>query len=127
MPPNINTGPPPPPSETKLPDRSKRTQNLPNRPDLMSARGVSIDQNEGNPNDEPRITRPEMRGPSTNSKQSEINTLLSGLKTKQINVNKDKNESSTISIEDLKELTNTKIPKSKKKNTSEKNIVSLDI
>ena len=127
MPPNVNVGPPPPPTETKLPDRSKRTQNLPNRPDLMSARGIAIDQNEGNPSDEPRITRPEMKGPSTTPKQSEINTLLSGLKTKQINVNKDKNESSTISIEDLKELTNAKIPRSKKKNNSEKNIVSLDI
>ena len=48
MPPNANIGPPPPPSETKLPERSHRTQNLPNRPDLMSARGgggVSVDQN----------------------------------------------------------------------------------
>ena len=127
MPPNINNGPPPPPTETKLPERSRRTQNLPNRPDLMSARGISIDQNEGNVNNEPRITRPEMKGPSVSNKQNEINNLLSGLKTKQINVTKDKNESSTISVEDLKELTSAKIPKSKKKQTSEKNVVSLDI
>ena len=49
----------------------------------MSARGVSINENEGDSNEE-RISRPEMRGPS--SRQSEINSLLSGLKTKQINV-----------------------------------------
>ena len=68
-----------------------------------------------------------MKGPSVSNKQNEINNLLSGLKTKQINVTKDKNESSTISVEDLKELTSAKIPKSKKKQTSEKNVVSLDI
>ena len=123
MPPNVNEGPPPPPVETKLPDRSGRTQNLSNRPDLMSARGVSINENEGYTDNEDRISRPEMRGPS--SKQSEINSLLSGLKTKQINV--DNKELSTISIDDLKDLTNAKIPKSKRKQKSDKNIVSLDI
>ena len=123
MPSNINEGPPPPPVETKLPERSARSQNLPNRPDLMSARGVSISENEGNSSNEERISRPEMRGPS--SRQSEINSLLSGLKTKQINV--DNKESSTISIDDLKELSNAKVPKSKRKQKSDKNIVSLDI
>lgn len=123
MPPNVNEGPPPAPVETKLPERSARTQNLPNRPDLMSARGVSINENEGNSGIEERISRPEMRGPS--SRQSEINSLLSGLKTKQINV--DNKESSTISIDDLKDLTNLKVPKSKRKQKSDKNIVSLDI
>ncbi len=131
MPPNVNSGPPPPSVESKLPERSQRTQNLPNRPDLMSARGVSIDNNEGNfQGDEPRITRPEMRGPSSGSlKQDSINNLLSGLKTKQINVeeNRELNQGSTISIEDLRELTGAKIPKSKRKQKSDKNIVSLDI
>tara|TARA_B110001452_G_C15238069_1_gene428686 strand:+ start:1038 stop:2600 length:1563 start_codon:yes stop_codon:yes gene_type:complete len=128
MPPNANMGPPPSPMETKLPERSQRTSNIPNRPDLMSARsGVSIDENEGHSNNEPRITRPEMRGPT--SKQTDINSLLSGLKTKQINVNeaRENNELSTISIEDLKELTGAKIAKSKRKQKSDKNIVSLDI
>ena len=123
MPSNINEGPPPPPVETKLPERSVRTQNLSNRPDLMSARGVSINENQGDPDNEERISRPEMKGPS--SRQNEINSLLNGLKTKQINV--DNKESSTISIEDLKDLTNAKIPKSKRKQKSDKNIVSLDI
>jgi hypothetical protein len=131
MPPNVNTGPPPPSMETKLPERSQRTQNLPNRPDLMSARGVSVDNNEGDfYKEEPRITRPEMRGPSNGSlKQDSINNLLSGLKTKQINVeeNRELNQGSTISIEDLRELTGAKIPKSKRKQKSDKNIVSLDI
>ena len=123
MPPNINEGPPPPPVETKLPERSQRTQNIPNRPDIMSARGMSINNNEGNADEEERIVRPEMRGPS--NKQSDINSLLSGLKSKSINV--ENKESSTISIDDLKDLTNMKVPKSKRKQKSDKNIVSLDI
>ncbi len=128
MPSNVNMGPPPPPSETKLPERSQRTQNLPTRPDIMSARGASINQNEGNPLEEPRITRPEMKGPSVSSKQADINNLLSGLKTKQVNMNDSKdNNASTISIDDLKELTNAKMPKSRRKQKSDKNIVSLDI
>jgi hypothetical protein len=131
MPPNANVGPPPEPVETKLPERSQRVQNIPNRPDIMSARsGISLNENQGNPDSEERISRPEMRGPSMSSKQPDINSLLSGLKTKQIDVNENnvKNEASTISVEDLKELTaGIKAPKSKRKQKSDKNIVSLDI
>ena len=69
-----------------------------------------------------------MKGPSVSSKQADINNLLSGLKTKQVNMNETKdNNASTISIDDLKELTNAKMPKSKRKQKSDKNIVSLDI
>lgn len=127
MPPNVNIGPPPPPTETKLPERSQRTQNLSNRPDLMSARGMSINENEGDINNEQRINRPEMKGPSfsNSSKQQTIGNILSGLKTKQIDVeNKD---GSTISVEDIKDLNGAKAPKSKRKQKSDKNIVSLDI
>tara|TARA_B100000579_G_scaffold112000_1_gene89590 strand:- start:1217 stop:2722 length:1506 start_codon:yes stop_codon:yes gene_type:complete len=127
-PPNVNEGPPPAPMETKLPERSQRTQNIPNRPDIMSARGVSISENQGSMKEpEQRITRPEMRGPS--AKQNEITNLLSGLKTKQVSVPeaKQNNEASTISVEDLKELTGARFPKSKRKQKSDKNIVSLDI
>ena len=135
MPPNVNSGPPPPPIETKLPDRSQRMPNIVNRPDIMAARGSSLGNNEGNPYDEERIKRPEMKGPSL-AQQSlapqsnqNIASLLSGLKTKQIDVNENKNnEASTISVEDLKDLMSGKIPtKSKRKQKSDKNIVSLDI
>ena len=130
MPPNVNSGPPPPPVESKLPERSQRVQNIINRPDIMSARGMEIDNGEGNPFNEQRITRPEMKGPSLAPPPSQnIASLLSGLKTKQVDVNeKRNNESSTISIEDLRDLTNAKIPtKSKRRQRSDKNIVSLDI
>ena len=130
MPPNVNAGPPPPPVESKLPERSQRVQNIINRPDIMSARGMEIDNGEGNPFSEQRITRPEMKGPSVAPPPSQnIASLLSGLKTKQVDVNeKRNNESSTISIEDLRDLTNAKIPtKSKRRQRSDKNIMSLDI
>ena len=130
MPPNVNSGPPPPPVESKLPERSQRVQNIINRPDIMSARGMEIDNGEGNPFSEQRITRPEMKGPSVAPPPSQnIASLLSGLKTKQVDVNERRNnESSTISIEDLRDLTNAKIPtKSKRRQRSDKNIVSLDI
>jgi hypothetical protein len=129
MPPNVNSGPPPPPIESKLPERSQRVQNIINRPDIMSARGMEMDNGEGNPYNEQRITRPEMKGPSVAPSGQNIASLLSGLKTKQLDVNEKKNnESSTISIEDLRDLTNAKIPtKSKRRQRSDKNIVSLDI
>ena len=71
-------------------------------------------------------TRPEMKGPS------EVNNILSGLKTRQVNMGQDKNEKdknnlSTISVEDLRELAGTRLPKSRRKQKSDKNSISLDI
>ena len=81
-----------------------------------------------------RSTRPEMNGPS------DIDGILSGLKTKTINIqdspiasNPQTAESSTISINDLKDLeTNGKIPmkskrRSKQNSRSSKNTISLDL
>ena len=68
--------------------------------------------------------RMEMRGPS------DISDILSGLKTKTINIQEQKNnDNSTISISDLKELqSDTNIPKrSKRRPKSDKNSISLDI
>tara|TARA_Y100000992_G_scaffold206467_1_gene141254 strand:- start:5670 stop:7112 length:1443 start_codon:yes stop_codon:yes gene_type:complete len=129
MPDIPNEGPLPPAMESKLPERSKRTQNLPNRPDLMNARSgnISNSDNYGNPNKEEKISRPEMKGPS-NSKQNDISSLLNNLKTKKIDINDETvNDESTISIDDLKDLNNSKLPKSKRKQKSDKNIVSLHI
>jgi len=69
--------------------------------------------------------RPEMKGPS------DINDILSGLKTKTVNiqeVHEDTNNNSTISISDLKDLQDGSVPKrSKRRPKSDKNTVSLDI
>jgi len=82
-----------------------------------------------------RQTRPEMNGPS------DLSDILSGLKTKTINIqettnqqqqnNNNTNGNSTISIEDLKELqgqTDGNMPKrSKRRQKSSNNTISLDI
>ena len=135
---NVGFGPPPTPVETKLPDRSRREAPMMNRPDLKSASsGVNIDNQYGSPIIEETIleppkpqksVRPEMKGPDM-ANAPDVNNILSGLKTKQINIgeNKEKNNTSTISIEELKELSNTKLPKTKRKQKSDKNTISLDI
>ena len=135
--PNVDLGPPPNPVETKLPERSQRvTPNFQSRPDLSRAsqEGVDLNDNFGSLNQEKIIqeskpmqnTRPEMKGPS------EVNNILSGLKTRQVNMGQDKNEKdknnlSTISVEDLRELAGTRLPKSRRKQKSDKNSISLDI
>jgi len=67
-----------------------------------------------------------MRGPS------DISDILSGLKTKTINIQENDrrdNDNSTISIADLKDLQNDgNMPKrSKRRQRSDKNSISLDI
>ncbi len=135
--PNVDMGPPPAPVETKLPERSQRGEpNYNNRPDLSRAsqEGISLENNYGSLNQEKIISdsnlkqvRAEMKGPS------EVNNILSGLKTRQVNMSndnfgeRDKNNLSTISVEDLRDLTTTKLPKSKRKQKSDKNTISLDI
>jgi hypothetical protein len=135
--PNVDLGPPPAPVETKLPERSQRGEpNYQNRPDLSRAsqEGVNLNDNFGSLKSERVIQenrqsqpRPEMKGPT------EVNNILSGLKTRQVNMNadkegqKDKNNLSTISVEDLRELSATRLPKSKRKQKSDKNTISLDI
>ena len=72
--------------------------------------------------------RSEMRG-------SDINHILSGLKTKNINIQSDTDynpnmsDSSHVSISDLKSLQSAggKLPKSIKRNKSSSNTISLDI
>ena len=95
--------------------------------------GINIRENFGETNErnERSSRRPEMKGPS------DISDILSGLKTKTINIQesstpslqKNNNDSSTISISDLKDLqSDGNMPKkSKRRPKSDKNTVSLDI
>ena len=134
---------PTPPMKTQQPPKSKRVDMPANRPDISMARseeGINVEQkfasiNDRNvpfPSSKPQMPpqqskRPEMRGPS------DISDILSGIKTKQINIQQehpDVKESSTISIQDLKELSSSKMPKSNKKGkktNSEINTISIDI
>jgi len=133
-----NMGQPPPSVNTQV-HKSQRYEPPHNRPDLMSARiqeGISVQEKFTSldnasdhietPGTYQQSKRPEMKGPS------DLTNILSGLKTKQLNVPakppSEKNPS-IISIQDLKELNNQKIPRSnrKSKSSSSKNTISLDL
>jgi hypothetical protein len=150
-PPVSNSRGPPAPLATQGPNSapppSGRSGNnsYANRPDLSMGRnnfvddGINIRENHGSTNDQEKsrrnTSRPEMKGPS------DINDILSGLKTKTINIQEinhpnnnsnydnNTNDNSTISIGDLKDLqSNGNLPKkSRRKPKSASNTVSLDI
>jgi hypothetical protein len=133
---------PPPPLATQgqyappPPQGRAGNNNYSNRPDLNMSRsnftdeGISLRENYGNTdersNRRPASSRPEMKGPS------DITDILSGLKTKTINIQEPtpvNNDSSTISISDLKDLQGDgNMPKkSRRRPKSSSNTVSLDI
>jgi hypothetical protein len=134
MPP-ANVAPGPPPAAVPTQNlRSQRAMPPSNRPDMARARadGISIEEQFGTvgPQAPERSTResgapprPEMRGPS------DINQLLSGLKTKNVDIQeKPIRDSSTISLQELKEISDAKTPaRSKRRQKSDKNIISLDM
>ena len=67
-------------------------------------------------------TRPEMKGPT------DLKDLLSGLKTKKINLKEDNR--STVSIQEIEELNSSldfKKPKKSRRKISEKNVVNLSM
>ena len=122
------------------------------RPDLMSARNSNMFQEQGvelggygsantqeksyRPGYEPTFQsmnkapapapapRPEMKGPGT-----DVDFILSGLKTKTVDMKRDDNTSmiSATSLRDLGESSMPKRGKRRNNNGSEKNIVSLDL
>mgnify|MGYP001188458962 CR=1 FL=1 len=67
--------------------------------------------------------RKEMRGPN------DLRDILAGLKTKKININGKGDGSSTISVDDMKEMnaSNMNKPKKSKRKRSERNTISLDL
>ena len=155
-------GPPPPaPVETKNMGPAQRpgmvfTNEPPqsnNRPDINAGRGTmfreqGVDMRNGyedvnvyqqpmqaqqqrsmRPPETP-VQRPEMRGPAT----SDIDNILSGLKTRNVNIHEEPTQNamdndSMISISSLKDMQNGNMPKSsrRRKNRSDKNTISLDI
>jgi hypothetical protein len=95
-----------------------------NRPDIDASRrrgggnmndAVNIKDNFG------RTSRAEMKGPS------DLGDILSGLKTKKININQ-KETQSVVSISELDEMKNdlNKPTRSRRKPKSERNTVSLN-
>jgi hypothetical protein len=150
---NSSFGPPPKPVETKsqpAPTRPGAMQFTNNneqnqsRPDLAYGRGsmfkeqgvevggyMDVNRSDGMVS-QPNI-RHEMRGPQN----SDIDSLLSGLKTKTVNIHESMGgrdfgsaaDESMISVSSLKDLAGAGIPKrsGRRKPKSEMNTVSLDI
>ena len=139
-------GPLPPPMATQGPNAVPTpltrpgNNNYANRPDLNFSRsnfvddGINIRENFERPDNvekSRRQPRPEMKGPT------DISDILSGLKTKTINIQEQQqnqqnlgtNDNSTISISDLKDMqSDANMPKkSRRRQKSASNTVSLDI
>lgn len=102
----------------------------PGRPDLSAGRGtmfreqgIELNSAASANESQQRSTRPEMSGP----KNVDITNILSGLKTKTVNIEND--DDSMISISSLKDMNGVNMPKksSRRKNKSDKNTISLDI
>ena len=96
--------------------------------------GVNMQERFGNVGPEPAersSKRPEMKGPS------DISDLLSGLKTKTINIQQQQSQNqnqnsqqsqNTLSVHELNDIPEIKQPlKTKRKQKSDKNTISLDI
>jgi hypothetical protein len=140
MNPETSQGPPPPmatqgPNAVPTPLTRPGNNNYAKRPDSNMGRsnfvddGINIRENSDRV-DLSRQYRPEMKGPS------DISDILSGLKTKSINIQGSQqqdqsqtNDNSTISISDLKSLQGDgNMPKkSRRRQKSASNTVSLDI
>ena len=144
---NMGSAGPPPPMATQGPGAAappSRAGNnsygqTPQPERSMGRSSVATDRINVTERQEPqqssRSARPEMRGPA------DISNILSGLKTKTIDIQQEQppirqtspvnnNESSTISISDLKDLqaSDSTLPKrTKRRQGSAKNTVSLDI
>jgi len=149
-------GPPPPaPVDTQKmappqrPSMAYTNEPPSNRPDINASRGamfreqgldVSSQYNINEPErsirtpQQPPVTRPEMRGPQS----SDIDNILSGLKTRTVNIHEQPpaqpnvqsfDDDSVISISSLKDMQNSNMPKrsNRRKNRSDKNTISLDI
>jgi hypothetical protein len=140
-------GPPPPaPVETKNMPAPQRpggmvyTETPSNRPDINAGRGAMFREkgveingyaNTLQPSSQqqqpqtPR-QRPEMRGPQN----SDIDNILSGLKTRTVNIQEQQQQQeddSMISISSLKDMQEGSAPKRSRRRGSNKNTISLDI
>ena len=138
---NTSHGVPPPPMETQSHAPASRpgmqyTTAPSNRPDISMGRGtmfreegvnvnnqyenVSVEQNQP-------TSRPEMRGPQS----VDLDSLLSGLKTREVNLGDNRNDENTsmVSASSLRDGQNTTLPTrtNRRKQRSDKNTISLDI
>ena len=102
------------------------------RPDISAVRGsmfkesgVDLTNNYESPNRRPPVAPPraEMSGP----KNGNLDSILSGLKPKNIDIHENRDDDSVVSVSSLKDLNGASIPSGRRRKGSDKNIVSLDI
>jgi hypothetical protein len=138
-----NMGPPPAPQDPKMvppPPRPGQTPNLsqmqfqerPVRPDIAMARG-SMFREQGVDVNQPYDTinppqRQEMRGPQN----TDIDTILSGLKTRTVDIHSNQTQpsyadDSVVSITSLKDMQDSAIPKKSRRKNNSRTTISLDI
>jgi len=114
--------PPPVPIETRnsAPPSIRPGMQFTQRPDIALGRGGEPQPQSLRP--EPTI-RPEMTGP----KNTDIDNILAGLKTKTVVMTTD--DDSMMSVSSLTDIQNTTMPKknARRRNRSDKNVISLDI
>ena len=117
----VKTRDQPPPQRPGMQYTSNNETNIGSA--MFRESGVNMNQ-QASINEPPK--RPEMSGP----KNSDINDILSGLKTKNVDIRSDsKDNDSIVSISSIKDMSETILPKksSRRKSDKNKNVVSLDI
>ena len=124
---------PPAPVETKNMGPMPRpgmtfTERPSNRPDIAASRGAMFSEEGVSTNQYASVNAPrqEMRGPQN----SDIDNILAGLKTRTVDIHEQSagEDDSMISISSLRDTQNANMPKrSKRKQRSDKNTISLDI
>jgi len=139
--PNMSNGPPPGPMRTREQEPLQRpgsmnfTQSTSNRPDINASRGMMFEEKGVELNSAAPVnvipppqptSRPEMKGP----RNTDIDNILSGLKkndhVENIAIHKDSD--SIVSVNSLSDMDKNILPKkAKRRNISDKKIVSLDI
>ena len=121
------SGPMPPMGAPAMPPMEMR-QNPPQmrrtraRPDVAASRRPQFNDAVDINDKYSKTPRPEMKGPS------DLNDILSGLKTKKINIAQ-KDTNSVVSVNELNEMKNSvleKPKKSRRKPKSERNTISLN-
>ena len=138
---NTSHGVPPPPMETQSQAPPSRpgmqyTTAATNRPDISMGRGTMFREEGVNVNNQYEnvsaeqtqpAARPEMRGPQS----VDLDSLLSGLKTREVNLGDNRNDENTsmVSASSLRDGQNTTLPTrtNRRKQRSDKNTISLDI
>ena len=120
-------GSPPGPNEQQRRSPPQMRSNFSDRPDIGMTRGRAnfndAENMESNFGSIKSKKRPEMKGPT------DLKDLLSGLKTKKINLKED--NQSTVSIKEIEELNSSldssNKPKKSRRKISEKNVVNLSL